>query len=346
MTINHHNFEAYLLDYLEGNLDPLLTADLMAFLAENPEYEAWVPDYDSRIMLQETLAFSGKSGLKKDFCDIPAINPENFEEFCIAGCEGMLSGDDRKRLEDYVAGDAARLKIMETYRILRLTADNSIVFPGKEKLKKSIPPVIRLRHLYYGIAVAASLTLMVMLGLQKSGDNTPTTLSGKAVNAEIHTPAAMLVPAPLGFGKSETARTVIRLSALAERTPDPVPPAIIQDTRETPVLASLNPLRNTLPVTLPYRQPLKPVLQNVPLTLPSAAFTDEPSGTEKEPSKTFLSTLVSRIDFWKTAENAVLGFNYLTEAQLSIDRQTDENGKITGLMLGIESRTITGNIIK
>ncbi len=101
MTIHKGNIEAYLLDYLEGNLDALLTAELMAFLSENPEYEKWIPEYDGHICLEAGPVFEDKPFLKKDFKDVPLINEHNFDEFCIASAEGLLEEKDRTRLDEY-----------------------------------------------------------------------------------------------------------------------------------------------------------------------------------------------------------------------------------------------------
>ena len=37
MKINQHNYETYLLDYIEGRLDPHTIAELESFLATHPE---------------------------------------------------------------------------------------------------------------------------------------------------------------------------------------------------------------------------------------------------------------------------------------------------------------------
>ena len=37
MTINKHNYEAYFLDYHEGNLTPQEVADLLLFVEQHPE---------------------------------------------------------------------------------------------------------------------------------------------------------------------------------------------------------------------------------------------------------------------------------------------------------------------
>src|SRR5512145_2917276 len=128
MTINRNNFEAYLLDYIEGNLDPLLSADLMAFLAENPEFEKYLPDYDSTISLSGTHEYTRKNFLKKDFADVPELTPQNFEEFCIAACEGLLSDADMNRLTTFIDGNQERQQTLDLYRNLKLHPDTTVIF--------------------------------------------------------------------------------------------------------------------------------------------------------------------------------------------------------------------------
>ena len=67
------------------------------------------------------------------------------------------------------------------------------------------------------------------------------------------------------------------------------------------------------------------------------------------PEKTPLSILgsfVKKLNFWKAAEKAVTGFNYLTESRLSLVRTTDENGKFSSLSLESEDYIISDNKVK
>jgi hypothetical protein len=56
--------------------------------------------------------------------------------------------------------------------------------------------------------------------------------------------------------------------------------------------------------------------------------------------------LINRLNFWKAAETAVTGFNYLTESQLSLEKKTDEQGRLTELLITTESYTISGYKMK
>jgi len=101
---------------------------------------------------------------------------------------------------------------------------------------------------------------------------------------------------------------------------------------------------------------LKPVTRDLksPANLTALKFTEiesmeqfaqeEPKRQPLIDSDNLITEIFSKINLWKTAENAISGFNYLTEAQLSINKTTDEQGKLTGLSLNTESYTIAGKL--
>src|SRR4030042_4457614 len=168
MTVNKSNIEAYLLDYIEGNLDPLLTADLMAFLSENPEYEKYLPDYDGSISLTDTREYTHKELLKKQFADVPGITPENFDEFCIASCEGLLNNRETSRLSEYITLHPENQHDLEIYRKMKLKTDAFIAFPEKDRLKKTHKGFLKFSKIYYAVgSIAASLALLALLLIRK-----------------------------------------------------------------------------------------------------------------------------------------------------------------------------------
>ena len=116
MTINRLNYEEYLADYLDGNLDPVLSAELMVFLSENPDLERQYRDLESgsHSMPAETLQCPHKESLKKDFPDVEAIRESNVDEFCIAAIEGLLKDEDRQRLLHYIRSSPAKSRRFQT----------------------------------------------------------------------------------------------------------------------------------------------------------------------------------------------------------------------------------------
>jgi hypothetical protein len=342
MTINRNNFEAYLLDYLEGNLEPLLTADLMAFLAENPEFEKYIPDFETQVLPAGQLQFGYKEMLKKDFADIPSVTLQNFDEFCIASCEGILSQKDISRLHDYIAHHPEKQKDLDLYRASKLQPDLSISFSGNAKLKKTEPRTFPLRYLYLGLGIAASVALVFLLILNRNpeaGKVIPSMANqeNKVINQDLPVAGKETVPAESNPSDRQQAdRTEVKGTA-AETTDQPeIADAAADTVREGFILAALDPIDPTLPA-VDY-----PSLEIPPPATENAEHLQRAQHPAWSSSESFLGSLLARIDFWKTAEKAISGFNYLTESQLSISKTTDEEGNLTGLLLNTESYTITG----
>jgi|GEM_PF-2470474 len=342
MTVNRKNFEAYLLDYIEGNLDPLLSADLMAFMAENPEFESLLPDYDKSISLTKTNEYTLKDQLKKNFADIPKITPGNFDEFCIAACEGLLEERDRNRLSEYLARHPEKQADLDLYTKLRLIPDTSLHYAGKAKLKRKRAIPVTLRVLYYSTGIAASLALLFMLVFRQSTDNTYTETD------------------PVHSAQPET-----------NNLPDPLPSPVDNDQKDTPVFtnerqqraikissheylhtqvqeesAYLPPeLARIVVVTVPHiNTPEEPLRLEAHL-LPVREYQGQKragSYASESFAQSYLVSVLSKLNLWKTAETAINGFNYLTESKLSISKTTDENGRLTSLLIDTERFEITG----
>ncbi len=347
MTINRNNFEAYLLDYLEGNLDPLLTADLMAFLAENPEYENYIPEYDSSISLNGNNEYNQKDSLKKDFADIPEISSENFEEFCIASCEGLLDDADLKRFSDFVATHPERKQELDLYAKLKLQPDFSVVYAHKARLKKNVSFALKSRFIYYALGIAASLALLLLLISRKPAESVFTGVPEKeegvlptapteqhvSVKESVNSPAPQTIMPVKNYIKAAPAKAVL--------------PEIQEIAAEDAVLLPLESIgaQGILAESIPFAADLLRISGNNSSYAASGdiAGVDPPSSKDEQG---LLRSLISRVDFWKTAEKAVQGFNYLTEANLDIDKTLDENGKLSGILLNTDSYKISGNKIR
>jgi hypothetical protein len=349
MTISKNNIEAYLLDYLEGNLNPLLTAELMAFLAENPEYENWLPEYDFHTGSADGPPFEEKIMLKKDFRDIPVIDGDNFEEFCIASAEGLLQERDIARLDDYLSQHPEKIKIHSVYARLKLQSDCTVTYPDKSRLKKRTRHNLRLRPFYYVMGAAASLALLLMLVSRKPA-------------VTIYTDALPALPrVESGEGSSAPVRSKAENNpVLKEKKRDgyhpaytvleskeTAPAAVSTDDNDLTPLAVLEPIRSTL---RPSDQPMpgitmyaRPLIDN---SIHSELDTGQPAG-KREPSLLFaIGSRIKKLNFWNAAGTAISGFNYMTESQVSLTKTTDESGKMTGLALDTQEFIISGSKIK
>lgn len=344
MTIGKNNIEAHLLDYLEGNLDPLLIAELMAFLAENPEYEKWLPEYDGYLCLTGNPAYGDKSSLKKDYSHVPAISEENFDEFCIALSEDLLKESDIKRLNDFLSTHPGKRADFNLFRQLKLKPDPALVYPHKTGLKKRTAGAIRMRYIYYAVAVAASVSLFIMLNYREPPSDIYSEAGPSALIEEKIGSSPLAVPeitAGIQPGQANKSHRTVKPGIQPGADPQILP---VESGRAVQ-LAAIEPIR---PVKLQQGHPMPAMHKN---TLPVQNVMRESPVSETLPDEdmTALKSLghaVKKLNFWKVTESALTGFNYLTESQLMISKTTDQNGRITGLALDTEQYTITGNKLK
>lgn len=96
--ISLHNYEAFFLDYMEGNLNAQQEFELLDFLDKNPELKADLDmDLDEIKLSPVALTPIGNEFLKKE-----GIQPEEAENLMIASVEGQLAFGDQVELQNYV----------------------------------------------------------------------------------------------------------------------------------------------------------------------------------------------------------------------------------------------------
>ncbi len=62
--ITKNNYEAFLLDYIEGNLSPEMRAELMLFFENHPELKEDLDDFELVSTNPEEIIFKDKESLK------------------------------------------------------------------------------------------------------------------------------------------------------------------------------------------------------------------------------------------------------------------------------------------
>lgn len=131
MNINKNNYEAYFLDYHEGNLSPQEVADLFLFLEEHPELKKELDDFEN-VTLDDFSApvFENKESLKKN------ITPDNREDYFIRAIEGNLDANEIILLQTFLTEHPEFLKEFKLFEKTKLQADTSLVFENKPELKQ------------------------------------------------------------------------------------------------------------------------------------------------------------------------------------------------------------------
>lgn len=125
-NINRHNYEAFLLDYLEQNLSPNMVAELMVFLEQNSDLKEEFDELQAFEVLEPTsVPFDNKATLKKDALD----------NLMIAEIEGINTSQETKTLKHILKADKTAKNDFTLFQQTKLKA-KKIIFEDKNTLKK------------------------------------------------------------------------------------------------------------------------------------------------------------------------------------------------------------------
>jgi hypothetical protein len=131
MNINKNNYEAYFLDYHEGNLSPQEVADLFLFLSLHSELKKEFDNFENIILEDFSLpVFEDKDRLKKN------ITADNREQYFIRAIEGTLEPAEQVLLEQFLKTYPQFLREFQLFQKTKIQSDPSIVFENKSLLKQ------------------------------------------------------------------------------------------------------------------------------------------------------------------------------------------------------------------
>ena len=343
MKINRNNYEAFIIDYLDGKLDPVEAAELFRFLSQNPDIESEFGNFGNIKLINPTEASFDKTKLKKDFSDIESISNDNFDEFCVARYEGDLSENDKLRLEEYLKKHPEKQKDFEQYSYTKLTPDYNIKFPHKGNIKK-ISPFIRPRNmLIYATSLAAAVLLLIMFVITPG--KREKMISGLEVNDDVkevsnisrdkYGKSSMPDKSPAATEKSDyfEKNTGFKPQAIKiaekEAVPEYLTPVYINNISP----GEISDVKMSASINIPERH-YEVRYEPEELTVRNLINIDDTEDSWM---------ILDRINLWKLAEAGVKGFNYLTESEVLIDKKINNEGKIVAFGLDSESFRFSSN---
>ncbi len=155
MEINIKNYEAYFVDYLEGNLDEKLVDDFLEFLQQNPDLKEELSMFEPVTFQPDTIVFSKKEKLYREIYDTEA----EFNRAAVARLEGDLSEMEKTDFEIYLVKHPEKQKEAELFNKTKLVPDLSVIFRKKNKLyQKTTGKTV----LLWSVRIAAVLILTVV----------------------------------------------------------------------------------------------------------------------------------------------------------------------------------------
>ena len=172
--ITTYNYEAFYLDFLEGNLGDIETAMLFDFLNAHPNLKTEL-EMDDDVMdftlkqTDESLHRFDKEDLKYFDCKANEICLNNVADFMVADVEGEISADKKIELDTFIK-EHDLVEDINYFNATKLQADLTEVFPNKKALKHKgvvIP-------LWSKIASAAAIGLLLFNFLGNTNSATET----------------------------------------------------------------------------------------------------------------------------------------------------------------------------
>ncbi|MEZ4721474.1 MAG: hypothetical protein R2813_06300 [Flavobacteriales bacterium] len=156
LQINISNYEAYVMDYLEGSLTPDERAAFAAFMLANPELALEIEEMaEVGIDLQSEVNSSNFESIKLQVKPVLGVDEHNYEEaFALAGKAEL------QKLKAFVADNPFLANDFKLYQAAQL-APTSQKFENKSALKKPIPLWEQVP--FFAVRIAAAVALILGL---------------------------------------------------------------------------------------------------------------------------------------------------------------------------------------
>ncbi|MBK6373213.1 MAG: hypothetical protein IPF67_08415 [Saprospiraceae bacterium] len=164
--INIDNYEAFLLDRIEGNLSVELSNELTLFLEANDLCDANESDL---VYLDESDMLDNISGICLMSDDLKRFAPSlNEEKIIFESIEGNLEHSSDLKLKSWVTSDPILKQHYDAMLATRTITGNTLTYPHKSNLKRREPVI---KYLYMLIA-ACLIGLLFMFNpfLKRSDD--------------------------------------------------------------------------------------------------------------------------------------------------------------------------------
>jgi len=149
--INIENYEAFLLDYMEGNISTEDLVALQIFAAQHPHLNIDLNEMELVELNSDAISFEGKNNLKK-------VSDEQF----VAYIENELNAEEKQNIESLCNSNATLATELKLYKKTLISADETIVFENKASLKREETKVL---WLFSREVLAAAASLILIAGL-------------------------------------------------------------------------------------------------------------------------------------------------------------------------------------
>lgn len=166
MNINRNNYEVFFLLYIDRELNAEERQAVESFLRENPDLQMEM-DMLASTTLPEDLSsavFPDKSKLYRTEDTSSPVTILNYESYFVQYADDELNNEEKSATEKFVYANPEFQAEFELIQQTKLSPDNTLVFPGKDKLYRKESANIRPLFPVW-IRYAAAAMVILTLGL-------------------------------------------------------------------------------------------------------------------------------------------------------------------------------------
>lgn len=341
--INIENYEAYLLDYMEGNLSKEDVVALQSFIVLRPELDIDLSELELVELNSDALQFEGKNELKKSPAQL--LSDEQYINYI----ENNLTAQDRKAVEAIAAKYPEAHTELELYKKTIVTPDSTIVFENKSSLKKETKVLWLFSRQTLSMAAAILLLVAFVVLFRLYNNGTTTELSSNKNNSitnttiqkvndkvaptnTVSTPTEALnsVEQNLTAQKVTSTKTFTRIKNTNNSVKDLTSKEISPEE-----LAKQTPITNTVSFNNPETTTITAIAKELTKPVNEANSKSTYVIIEKafdEDEKTLASNQTS--GFWQKAKKAINGLNKMGVKNVSVAESNKENSEQHLLSLG------------
>jgi hypothetical protein len=327
--ITRDNYEAYFVDYLEGNLPEDQIDQFLDFLNQNTDLKEELHLFEEVVLPHDNVVFSEKQVLRKTAED----EKHRFENKAIAYMEGDLDESERNSLESYLATQPKLRKEFDLFTKTRLTPDMSIHFDAKNKLYRKPVKTIVLNW----VARAAAVVVLVW-GINSLFETTEKTEI--AQNKTESATQSTTTSTESGLKTDAYPKTVIQEK---EKMPETSKPEVIQSKRE-PVQTKIEEIpviteqTEEPPIQLAQLQPIDARIETeqelylaVPQTNNITPINESPRIMSAEEFLAMRAKKIGKEGLFSAQRIARLGLNIASEISGERIGYKEKDGKITSV---------------
>lgn len=346
MKIDRSNYETWLIDWLDGNLNDHQIEQLNLFLSQNSDLQEELKEMDSSVIFPHAVEFTGKPELRRTPADISDLQ---FDYLCAAYAENDLSTEELDDFSLIISNDWRRRNVSEQFMKLKLTPHN-IRFGNKRKLLKRSPLQKTIRLSAALISTAASVALLITLSIfvsenEKDNKDNITQLITTESRAEHSTIPKQLDPSALELRQSEeeiiikTPANVVNKITIIVPNQEPVENELTNSSSESWAIEIIHSVEiPSISVILPIYQTGIQNLALIPLSITNQIQPDERWAPLRFFAKVFRDKILkegtiddSPIKGYEIAEAGVTGLNKLLGWEMAFEKNNDENGELKSI---------------